>query len=155
MALDEIYSLNTKEGHEYKIGFSLFNALHIPEIVEKDVVDVTIVVNDNKGINNAYTLLQISNIIKKYLSNNDVILYCYCDSKEIERNKQHMHLTPQEYRSLLFQRMFDKASNAGFINKPITFTDKNNDIHCIHLISQIDNSEQIETITNEILPLKK
>lgn len=35
MALDEIYSLNIKEGHEYKIGFSLFNALHIPEIVEK------------------------------------------------------------------------------------------------------------------------
>lgn len=71
MFLNETHSLNTKEGHEYKIGFSLFDILHIPESVGKEIADVTIGISNNKGLNNAHTLFQISNIIKKYLINKD------------------------------------------------------------------------------------
>ncbi len=155
MALDEVYSLTTKEGHEYKIGFSAFDIFKLPENVNKDVVDVTIAIEDNKGINNASSLFQISAIIKDYLSKNDVILYCYCDTRYIERSILHQEISSQEYRSLLFQRMFNRASNNGFINKPIILTDLNDMNHCIHLISSIDNLEDIEALSNEILKMQK
>lgn len=62
-------------------------------------------------MNNASTLSKFSKIVREYLSENDVILYCYCDDREIERSKKHQNLTPQEYRSVLFERMFDKEAN--------------------------------------------
>lgn len=155
MALDEIYSLTTKEGHHYKIGFSTFNLLHLPENLKKEVADVVIAVKDNKGINNANTLFQFAKIIKDYLHKRDVILYCYCDNKEIERAKAHHYLAPQEYRSILFQKMFDRASNKDFISRPITLIDGNNEIHCIHLISRIENSKDIDILSFEIFKLQK
>lgn len=155
MPLEESYSLTTKEGHEYKIGFSAFDVLQLPDNVKKDVADVVIAIDDNKGINNARTLFQISEIIKEYLTRQDVILYCYCDSKDIERGKGHQGLTPQEYRSLLFQKMFSRASNKDLINKPITLTDLKGEVHCIHLISTAQNKDDVEILSNEIYKLHK
>lgn len=150
MSLEESYSLTTKEGHEYKIGFSPFTTIALPESLTKTIVDVVIAIDDNKGMNNASTLFEFSKIIKEYLSKNDVILYCYCDNKEIERGKTHQHLTPQEYRSLLFEKMFDKASNKDFINKPILLIDGADNKHCIHFFSSSQNLDQIELLSEEI-----
>lgn len=147
MSLEESYSLTTKEGHEYRIGFTPFNVIAVPESITKPIIDVVIAIDDNKGMNNASTLFKFSEIVKEYLSKNDVILYCFCDTQEIERAKTHQHLTPQEYRSLLFERMFDKVSNKDFINKPIVLTDGDDNKHCIHFFSRSKNLDQIEELS--------
>ncbi|TCC96652.1 hypothetical protein FBD94_22960 [Pedobacter hiemivivus] len=154
MPLEESYSLTTKEGHEYRIGFSPFDIFATPKSLTKPIVDVVIAIDDNKGINNASTLFEFSKIIKEYLFKNDVILYCYCDNKEIERGKKHQHLSPQEYRSLLFEKMFDKASNKDFINKPILLIDATDNKHCIHFFSSTQNLDQIELLSEELYKAK-
>lgn len=148
MSLEKTIIIQTTEGHEYWIGFSKFDDLVVPESITKVLVEIVIAIDDNKGLNNAKTLFTFSRHIKDYLIEKDVILYCYCDNKEIERGERNKQLAPQEFRSLLFKKMFDRALSidADFINKPIILTDKNLDKHYIHLFSRSENIEELEIL---------
>lgn len=155
MSLEEVYSFTTIEGIEYRIGFSPFNSLLVPTTIDKPIIDVVIAVEENKHVNNAGTLFAIPKIIKAYLAKNDVLLYCYCDSIEISRTNKHQSLTPQEYRNLLFQKMFEREAGLDFINKLIILTDLNNIDHYIIIISTISNLSAIEIAENELIKLNK
>lgn len=155
MSLEEVYSFKTFEGFEYRVGFSQFNSLIIPENINKPVIDVVIATQDNKEINNAGTLFIITRIIKDYLIKNDVLLYCYCDAIEINRRTKHQQLTPQEYRNLLFQKMFEREADNTFVNKLIVLTDINEVDHYVQLISTTSNLNLLQTAENEIFKLNK
>lgn len=105
------------------------------------------------GVNNSATLLQITSIIKEYLNENDVVLYCYCDDKAINKSKNKENVTPQEYRSKLFSAIFEKEADAKFINNRIIINGDTD--HYIHLIAQKKNSAHIDLISNELLKLQK
>lgn len=100
-------------------------------------------------------LIEFSGIIKAYLDNNDAVLYCYCDNKEIDRGKSKLNMSPQKYRSLLFSRMFDRIGNVDYVNHTVQISDETYGDHYIHLISKISNSEHIEAIENELVKLHK
>ena len=102
---------------------------------------------------NSATLLQITSIIKEYLNENDVVLYCYCDDKAINKSKNKENVTPQEYRSKLFSVIFEKEADAKFINNRIIINGDTD--HYIHLIAQKKNSAHIDLISNELLKLQK
>jgi hypothetical protein len=155
MSLEKVYSFKTIEGFEYRIGFSPFNSLIIPENINKPVIDVVIATQDNKVINNAGTLFMITKIIKEYLSSNDVLLYCYCDAIEINRGLKHQKLTPQEYRNLLFQKMFEREADTKFINKLIVLTDINEVDHYVQIISTTSNISLLQIAENELIKLNK
>lgn len=156
MGLNLVIPLITKEGHQYLIEFFSANELIIlPESIDIKIANVAITLVSGNGMNNASTLFQISGIIKEYISDNDVVLYCYCDQKEIARGTKNMNMTPQQYRSLLFSRMFDKKGDTNFINNPIIIADEINGDHHIHLISKKSNYKDILTIEKELQKLHK
>lgn len=155
MNLEQVIPLTSREGHRYLIQFSKFQDDIVPEAIEIDIVDVVIVLENDCGINNANTLFQISGIIKEYLDENGVILYCFCDNSEIIRGKNNDNMSPQEYRSLLFSKLFDKRSDVNYLNKPIIINDPENGDHYIHLISKTSNSKQIDLISKELNKFNK
>lgn len=155
MSLNKSIVITSAQGHEYVLGFSSFNSIVLPESITKQVVEVVVAIEDYKGINNAETLFSFTNHIKSYLFENDVILYSYCDDKDIERSEKHRHLAPQKYRSLLFQTMFNRAAGKEFINSPIELTDANNEKHYIHLFTRAKNINVLEIATAELGKLNK
>ncbi len=116
------------------------------------MVDVLISVENNVGINNGYTLSLLAEIMRKFISENNVILYCYCDHAEIVRSDKRQNTSPQEYRSLLFSAMFAKQGNDDYVNQLIVINDKVD--HYIHLISNKNNNKDIELLKREVLSNK-
>jgi len=155
MSLNKSFTINSTEGHEYVLGFSSFDSILLPDSITKKVIEVVIAIEDYKGINNAKTLFTFTKHIKSFLAKNDVILYSYCDNKHIERGERHQHLTPQEYRSLLFQTMFNKDNSEEFINKPIELTDVSNEKHYIHLFARAESRVELEIASNGLYKLNK
>ena len=152
MGEKKIIPLTTKEGHNYLIQFEFIDKKQIPQNVKADIVDVLISVENNVGINNSSTLNQFSSILKKFLAEHDVILYCYCDHAEISRGPGKQNMSPQEYRSKLFSAMFDKQGNHNYINQLIVINDDVD--HYIHLISLKENEGDILLLKNEVFSQK-
>ncbi len=75
MSLNRSITIHTKEGYEYILGFSSFDAILIPESITKKIIEIVIAVKDHNRINNAETLFAFAKNIKSYLNENDVILY--------------------------------------------------------------------------------
>ncbi|MFC3562506.1 hypothetical protein [Pedobacter jamesrossensis] len=152
MGKKEIIPLITKEGHNYLIQFEFIGKAQIPDGVKTDIVDVLISVENNVGINNSSTLGQFASILKKYLTENNVILYCYCDHAEINRAANKQNMSPQKYRSKLFSAMFDKQGNDDYVSQLIVINDEVD--HYIHLISHKKNEGDIVSLKNEVLAQK-
>lgn len=146
----------TSEGYQYLIEFFITNEfIGLTDSIDINLVNVTITLVNGMGINNASTLFQISGLIRTYLDKNNAVLYCYCDDREIERGKSKLNMSPQKYRSLLFNRMFDRIGNNDYINHTVQINDETYGDHYIHLISKISNFEHIEAIKNELVKLHK
>jgi len=147
--MGQIISLETKEGHEYLIKLDIINPDILPVVMEIPVVNITIErVSDKQETNNARTLFQIANAIRNYADQNDVILYCYCDSAPILKRDQN--LLNQEFRSKLFMKMFEKQNSDEYLNEQIIVDDPDNGKHYIHLFSKVHNKEIIEVIASKL-----
>jgi len=151
--------VTTIEGYEYLLEFSSFNNIYTPKNVDIEIVDITLkLVKGNYQVNNAGTLSLISFIVSDFMESNDVILYFYCDVKDIKRRNNA--ISPQKYRSLLFSKIFEKELNHNknadsYVNKIIILKDTHDDEHYIHLISKSKNEAQINTIILELNKLNK
>lgn len=154
MEINQDFPFTTKEGHEYLIKFSQFNPDNIPDEITIPVVDVAIeLALSANQTNNAGTLFQISALINNYIIKHDVILYCYCDMAPID--KRNAEVSNQQFRSLLFTRMFDKQNNQEYINERIVIEDEVNGSHYIHLFSHIRNRSSLELIVSELIKFNK
>lgn len=147
MSLDKVIPFTSKSGNKYLIQFGIFKGyqdLGIP------VVDVSLVLAEHNSANNSIKdLKDISQIIIDYLNKHDVIIYYYCDNKEIKRRDRK--ILPQEYRFRLFDRLFCWLNHKSLIKNDIIINDdSNNDIHFISLISNKRNIERIKDISEEI-----
>ncbi len=143
---------STKEGINYLIRFSQFDREYIPEYIHTSILDIVIETdaNPNDIKNNASSLFQISKIIHNHANLHDAIYYCYCSNKFIPRSQNKLHLTHQEYRSLLFEKMFEKENNGSYINKKIIINDPDNGSHYIHLIAKIKHLKAVEQISEKL-----
>jgi len=154
--LDRLVPLTTRDGHHYLVKFSLMTGIiDLPDTINVQIVDLVVSLINGDGINNASTLFHIAGIIKEYLDNNDVVLYCYCDRGGILKSEKRSSMSPEEFRSLLFSAMFNKKAGDNYINHPIIIEDNVYGAHYIHLISTRKNQGQIEMIENELLKFKK
>lgn len=155
MALDSVVPFITKEGFEYLLKFTEFNAENLPIEIDIPIIDVTIeAIAEMNSYNNPGTLFSIANHINDYLAQNNVILYCYCSHEEILKNPKKTDWSNQKFRSLLFEMMFSRNSNSDIhINEKIIIEDPNGD-HYIHLISKAGNEEYFNVISKTVLSLK-
>lgn len=151
MALTKVIPLVTKEGYEYAIKFDVFYPDAVPDSIIIPVIDITIeLLTEVKPANNARTLFYIAEIIDNYMAENDVILYCYCDNAPIEKGKNKSDITNQQFRSLLFIKMFEKQNSEEYLNEQIIINDPKNGDHYIHLFSKLHNKPYIDIIASEL-----
>lgn len=140
----------TKEGHLYLITFTEYH-IETTESLNVPVVNVIIAPESStEAYNNAGTFNQIAACINSYLDENDVILFCYCDKGEIKKSLRRRHLSNEEYRSMLFDKMFDKQSNTSCINKKFIIEASEEEKHFIHLICKQHNHDTVTAIAEEI-----
>lgn len=153
MGYGKIVPFTNKDGHEYLVQFSEFDFLVLPDTIKINVIDVVIAIeeHDELIVNSASSLFQMSNIIKEYLIDNNVVLYCYCDNKPIKRRINKSHLLPQHYRSKLFSSLFLKKNILHeYTDEVIRISDGINGDHYIHLIADISNASYVEAISIEL-----
>ena len=92
--------------------------------------DVTLVRECGDGYVGYKVLFAVSDTLSKFMiDNEDTVLCFYCDSAtELPRN--HTGMPPQEYRSILFSKMFELYTTSnnvkGFINHRVKIEDSEN-----------------------------
>jgi len=155
VSLERIETFISKEGNCYNIIFSVFQQERIPIEIQKTLIDVTISIENQICLNGVETLGKIADIIKNYLDENDVILYSYCDNKDINRSIKKQELYPQHYRSLLFTSLFNKYNTLNYINEVIVIADEDYGHHYIHLIAKVEDKDVLDLLTDTLINFGK
>lgn len=154
--------ISPSDGNKYLINFSTFEEDIIPDSVINflqgvEIIEIVLERVEGDNMSNAYSLSQISSVIWNFMQENEAsILYFYCDDMH-DLPRRRKSLSPQEYRSLLFSKMFDKAvasSSESYINMPIILKAEDRDIF-IHLISRYCYIKQLECLKNSIFCMGK
>ncbi|GGB84097.1 hypothetical protein GCM10007424_25140 [Flavobacterium suaedae] len=154
--VDKIIPLSTKEGHQYLIKLESFQPNILPEDITVPVINITIeLVNEVVEINNIRTLLQIASEINRFADDKEVILYCYCDKGVIQKRKGKEHISNQQFRSMLFTKMFEKQNQEKYINEKIIIKDVNQGDHYIHLFAKVQNKPTVEVIAQKLEEFNK
>ncbi|MDE5821738.1 MAG: hypothetical protein K2H63_04535 [Paramuribaculum sp.] len=92
--------------------------------------DVTLIRKTGTGYVGSKILYAVTDVLARFLDENDDAVLCfYCDADtDVQRN--HKDLLPQEYRSRLFSRMFDKYTKShgltDYINHRVEIEDSGN-----------------------------
>lgn len=149
MPLEQIIPFESKGGNQYLISFKVFESgidFGIP------IIDVSLVLVESITVNISISeLFSISELVFEYLNNNDVVLYYYCDITEIKRSYKNKNMLPQEFRNILFTKLFEKKRADNMLKNDIVIhNEKNNDIHYISLISSNINKKKMTEISNEV-----
>lgn len=146
------------EGHEYLIKLESLDKTIFPSDLDIEVVGVILeVVNDLKIPNSRTTLNALSRIIINFLNENDnIVLYYLCDKDCDIISRMHPRregVTPQEYRNMIFSKMFECAfrnSNENqYIDKPIEINSED-EIYYIHLICRNHHCKYLDSIEETI-----
>lgn len=96
-------------------------------LVFYDVTLVRIAGSDNVGIR---TLKAVSDVLSRFMAENEASVLCfYCDDLTDVRHRDKS-ITPQEYRSRLFSRMFDMHIRTNGIKNIVNYQVKIDDDAC-------------------------
>lgn len=157
--MDISFDIENRKGDRLRVALSFYDtdAIRVfssdPETLSLKFFDVTLIRIAGDGYAGMRSLNAVSEILGRFLDENDDAVLCfYCDdTTDIIRN--HNDLSPQEYRSKLFSRMFDKYSgsrhNNTYINRTIRFIIED---HCrfTHFICRPEHQEAVD-ILGEVL----
>jgi len=144
MPLEKVIPFESKGGNQYLINFTIFKSgidFGIP------IVDVSLVLV--KSISDRISLTElfhISELILEYLNNNDVVLYYYCDTIEINRSSKNKNMLPQEFRHELFSKLFMKKNTCDLVKNDIIIRNE----HYISLISSEVHKKKVTEISNKV-----
>lgn len=127
--MDISFEIKNKKGDQLRIALSYYDSETIRNF-SSDLLTLTLVFYDVTLIRESgedyvgYKMLYaVSDTLAKFLSENDDAVLCfYCDSMTNVK-RTHQEFSPQEYRSRLFSKMFDKYTKdnnlTGFINQRV------------------------------------
>lgn len=146
MPFEKIIPVERQDGNKYLLRISEFQSgfdFGIP------VVDVQFVMVERDIAKPALgELIFIAKELLKFLNENDVVLYYYCDNVDMQRSNHHSHQTPQEYRYLLFDRLYEWFKNESLVKDDVIIREDGG--HYISLISTLKNKSVLTDISNEI-----
>jgi hypothetical protein len=121
------------------------------------VIDITITRNCELSSYISYSVLrQFSDIIHKYLNDNDVVLFYLCDSSEIKRRRSN--ISPQAYRNALFSALADRKRDKSIFKQDIALIDRSMGYDVDYYATVIANSQQKEaviTLSSAITAMEK
>lgn len=160
--MDISFEINSAKGDKIKVALSYYDNETIgyisesPSLRSATLYDVTLIRVSGTGIIDYNTLSIVSRTLANFLMDNeDAILCFYCDDlTEVLRHNRKV--SPQEYRSNLFSKMFERYTKAnkvsGFVNHVVKIVDKGTP-RFAHFISREGFEETISEI--ESLLVKK
>lgn len=93
-------------------------------------------------------LLYIARELIKYLKENDVVLYYYCDTIDAQRSVRNSIRSPQEFRYLLFDKIFERYGDLSLIKDDVIISE--NGGHFISFITNVKNKSVLTEISNEV-----
>lgn len=131
--MDLSFDIKSKEGDQIRVALSYYDSETVsmlssdPLTLTLAFYDVTLVREIGEGYVGYKVLSAVSETLARFLDENeDVVLCFYCDA-QTEVKRSHSDISPQEYRSRLFSRMFDKYMKShclsNFINHRIKIED--------------------------------
>lgn len=114
--------------------------------------DVTLIRKSGEGYVGYKVLYAVSDILAKFIEeNSDAVLCFYCDAAtDVRRN--HKNMLPQEYRSKLFSRMYDKYTKSHhlttLINHQVEIEDPKNpdNRQYAHFICRREYEKAVKTL---------
>lgn len=156
--MDINFEINNIKGDQILVALSLYDTEIIYAVTQRadammlDFYDVTLVRKRGSGNVGIRTLNTISGILARFLIENpDSVLSFVCD-RDTDTDRSHISLSPQEFRSQLFTRMFQlyesRYGNGEFENIKIQVGEGKecNIAHFICHTSHTDTIAEIGTI---------
>lgn len=133
--MDVSFDLYNIKGDHVLVSLSSYDLTSMAAITDDPRIqglcfyDVSLVRKGGNGMVGYNILMRIASILADFLKENEGAVLCfYCDG-ETELERHHKNIPPQQYRSLLFSRMFDmyvhKYHAKEIINYPVVILDEN------------------------------
>lgn len=134
--MDISFDIENDKGDQVRVALSYYDSESMRvftddpltlTLVFYDVTLVRVTGKENVGIK---ILKTVSDVLYRFLNDNDTAVLCfYCDDlTDVARH--HKEITPQEYRSRLFSKMFDmyihEKGITGIVNYGIKIEDSGN-----------------------------
>jgi len=156
--MDLSFDIKNTKGDHIMVALSYYDAESVrvftsdPLILTLIFYDVTLVRKSGEGYVGNEVLFAVSDILAKFMEENeDAVLCFYCDANT-DLQRHHTNLLPQEYRSRLFSRMFERYMKAhklsGFINHRLKIEDPDNiqNKQFAHFICREEHKEAVMAI---------
>ena len=150
--------IKTPEGDIYYINiYTVEDEYLVPETFQaiRGIELLTIDLGRVKGIQytSTKTIAAIVEEIAKIFKDNDHAVFCYyCDyTLPIPHTKKH--ITPQEYRSALFTRLYERyviTHDISDVNQQVVTVDGGDEKYFIHFIFRDSASSYIPIISNDL-----
>ena len=150
--------LSTTEGDVYHISLSEDKTL-LSDRVREYIRDIKLVGIDLRRLAGTNITLQpVLNAIEKiiadyFLSRNDVMIFYYCDFLNPIPNTKKNAMPPQEYRSKLFEKMFQRYTKHKGLNKvrlSVFTVEGINETYYFHLIYRDVHADYASAISKDI-----
>lgn len=121
--MDISFDIHSDKGDQVRVALSYYDTESLQVLTNDPLTlslvfyDVTLVRVSGEDTVGIKTLKAICDVLFRFMNDNETAVLCfYCDDLT-DVTRHHTELTPQEYRSRLFSRMFDMYVRAnGIIN---------------------------------------
>lgn len=153
--MDVSFDIKNTKGDHIMVALSYYDAETISVFTTNPLVltlvfyDVALVRKSGNGYVGYKMLATISDILANFmLENDDAVLCFYCDP-DTDVLRHNGDMLPQEYRSLLFSRMFDiymqRHKSSNFINHRVEIIDANNHLNkqYAHFICRYEHKDAV------------
>ncbi len=161
--MDISFSIQNQKGDQVMVALSCYDyetiALFSSDILTLTLVfyDVALVRMTGENFVDYKILFAVSDILAKFMEENDNAVLCfYCDADtDVPRN--HTKMSPQEYRSNLFSRMFEmyirSKSLKHFVNHRIEIENTENPLNTqfAHFICRTEHKEAVINLGKQLM----
>ena len=161
--MDRSYEIRNSKGDLLRIALSCYDAETVGMFTSDALVlsvefyDVTLIRESGSGGIGYRALNTISESLAVFLDDNpDAVLCFYCDD-QTEIDRRNLAITPQEYRSDLFSRMYDRYIALHGINWLVNHKVRieiGNQPRITHFICRKENSNAISAIGDILINVK-
>ena len=125
--MDISFDIHSDKGDHVRVALSYYDTENLRMFVDDPLTltlvfyDVTLVRVCGSEIVGFKTLKAICDVLYRFMNDNEPAILCfYCDDlTDVPRH--NMELTPQEYRSRLFSRMFDMYVRACGVTDMVNY----------------------------------
>ena len=132
--MDLSFDIDNAKGDRILVALSSYDNSLIsaitddPEALQLCIYDVSLVRKAGKDMVGYNVLMRVARILADFMRENDEAVLCfYCDGvTELERH--HKEISPQQYRSTLFSRLFEmyvhRFNVDDMVNYPVVIVDE-------------------------------